>query len=184
MTDAGTSAANGPASNACWPAGMGLTVREGGLRAAVPKEYLTFRLGAQEYGIDAQKVREIRGCCELEGVEDAPECYAGAMELGGATVPVADLRVLFELNRAADSIFTVAIILDLDGRMLGLRVDSVSDVIRLARRQIRPVPASWTGADAQYLIGVGTDDDRRLILLDIEKLVLGEGRELLEIEAC
>jgi purine-binding chemotaxis protein CheW len=163
---------------------MNLSGMQVGPAVSVPKEFLTFRLGAQEYGIDAQKVSEIRGCCELEVIEDAPACYAGAMDLDGATVPVADLRALFELNRAADSIFTVAIILDLDGRMLGLRVDSVSDVVRLARRQIRPVPASWTGADAQYLIGVGTDDDRRLILLDIEKLVLGQSRELLEIEAC
>jgi len=184
MTEAGAYVTNGQASATYRSAGMNLSGMPVGPAVSVPKEFLTFRLGAQEYGIDAQKVCEIRGCWELEGFEDAPACYAGALDFGGATVPVADLRVLFELNRAADSIFTVAIILDLDGRTLGLRVDSVSDVIRLARRQIRPVPASWTGADAQYLIGVVTDDDRRLILLDIEKLVLGEGRDLLEIEAC
>jgi purine-binding chemotaxis protein CheW len=166
------------------PAGMSLPGIASGASASVPREFLTFRLGAQEYGIDAQKVREIRGCRELEGIEDAPECYAGAMDLGGAKVPVTDLRVLFELNRAADSIFTVAIILDLEGRALGLMVDSVSDVLRLARRHIRPAPESWTGPDAQYLIGIGTDDERRLNLLDIEKLMLGEGMGLLEIEAC
>jgi purine-binding chemotaxis protein CheW len=63
-------------------------------------------------------------------------------------------------------------------------VDSVSDVIRLARRQIQPVPASWTGPDAQCLIGIGVDDERRLILLDLEKLMLGKELESLEVEAC
>jgi len=107
------------------------------------------------------------------GIDGAPECFAGALNVHGVKVPVADLRAWFELNRAADSMFTVVIILDLDGRVLGLMVDSVSDVVRLARRQIRPAPASWTGPDAQYLIGVGIEDDRKLILLDIEKLMGG-----------
>jgi purine-binding chemotaxis protein CheW len=141
--------------------------------AAPPKEFLTFRLGAQEYGIDVLKVQEIRGCCGLAGIDGAPECFAGVLDVHGVKVPVADLRVWFELNPAADSMFTVAVILNLDGRVLGLIVDSVSDVVRLARRQIRPAPESWTGPDAQYLIGVGIEDERKLILLDIEKLMSG-----------
>jgi purine-binding chemotaxis protein CheW len=152
--------------------------------AVLPKIFLTFRLGAQEYGIDAQQVQEIRGCAALTEIEDAPEFIQGAIDVRGAMVPVANLRGWFELNPAADSIFTVAIMLKLGGRLLGLMVDSVSDVIRLARRQIQPVPASWTGPDAQCLIGIGVDDERRLILLDLEKLMLGKGLESLEVEAC
>jgi purine-binding chemotaxis protein CheW len=158
-------------------------VRMGASAAVVPREFLTFRLGAQEYGIDAQKVQEIRGCKGLAAIDDAPECIPGALTLRGAMVPVVDLRHWFELNPAADSIFTVAIILNLDGRVLAMRVDGVSDVIRLRRGQIRPAPASWTGPDAQCLLGVGVDDERRLILLDLEKLMLDKGMELLEVEA-
>jgi len=152
--------------------------------AMAQKEFLTFRLGAQEYGIDARTVRQIRGCAALEGIGDAPECVAGAIDFGGAMVPVVDLRHCFGLDRVAGSIFTVAFMLDLDTQVLGVKVDSVSDVVRLARRQIRPAPATWTGPDVQYVVGVGVDDDRNLILLDIEKLLLDQGVGLLEIEAC
>lgn len=150
------------------------------LASLAPKEFLTFRLGAQEYGIDAYKVREIRGCGSLEGVDDAPFFIRGAIEIGAARVPIVDMRSWFGLDRAAEGMFTVAVILNLDGRELGIMVDSVSDVIRLARGQIRPTPES--GPQAQYLIGVGVDDDRRLILLDIEVLMLGVGMRSLEIE--
>ena len=152
--------------------------------AAVPRELLTFRLGAQEYGIDAQKVQGLRGCRALTRIEAAPEGIPGAIKVDGALVPVADLRSWFKLDRIAEGMFTVAVILNLGGRVLGLMVDSVSDVVRLARRHIRPVPESWTGADVQYLIGIGVHDERKLILLDVEKLMLGEGVGLLVIEAC
>ena len=150
-----------------------------------PQEFLTFRLGKQEYGIEVQKVQEIRGCSELDGIDDAPEFIAGAIELGGAMVPVLDLRVSLKLKLepVSDQVFTVALILNLDGRLLGVMVDSVSDVIRLAQRHIRPAPASASGPDPRYLLGIGTDDGRKLVLLDIEELMLGEGMGMLEIEA-
>jgi purine-binding chemotaxis protein CheW len=151
--------------------------------AVAPKEFLTFRLGAQEYGIDVLKVQDIRGCAALACIDDAPDFIAGAIDFGGAMVPVIDLRIPLDLDSLADSVFTVAVILNLGERVLGLMVDSVSDVIRLARWQIRPATAWGGNLDAQYLIGIGIDDERKLILLDIEKLVLGEGMGLLEIEA-
>ncbi len=151
--------------------------------ANAPREFLTFRLGAQEYGIDVLKVQDIRGCAVLERIDEVPAFVAGAIQCGGAMVPVMDLRVSLALDSLCDSAFTVAVILQLGARMVGVMVDSVSDVIRLARWQIRPA-AAWGGnLDAQYLIGIGIDDERKLILLDIEKLVLGEGMGLLEIEA-
>ncbi len=183
MTEAGAYAAISPPpvpGAAVTAVDPGATVHPAAL---APKEFLTFRLGALEYGIDVLKVQEIRGCAALSSIDDAPQCIAGAIEFGGAMVPVMDVRIALDLERVADSVFTVAVILKLGERTLGLMVDSVSDVIRLARWQIRPAPFSAAGPDAQYLIGVGTDDDRKLILLDIEKLVLGEGMGLLEIEA-
>ena len=150
---------------------------------AAAKEYLTFRLGAREYGIDALKVQELRGGADLNCIDDAPEFIAGAIEVRGAMVPIVDLRVPLDLASVADSVFTVAVILKLGERALGVMVDSVTDVIRLAQRQIRPAFASAAGADARYLIGIGTDDERTLNLLDIEKLILGEGMGLPEIEA-
>jgi len=148
-----------------------------------PKEFLSFRLGAQNYGLEAEKVQEIRACSEMDGIDDAPDFIAGAIDLGGTMVPVLDLRVSLKLEPVSDDVFTVALILNLGGRVLGVMVDSVCDVIRLAQRHIRPAPAAATGPDARYLMGIGTDDGRKLILLDIEKLMLGEGMGVLEIEA-
>ena len=183
MTEAGIYAENSTAAFAGGPApaaGPGVSLHPA---ASAPKEFLTFRLGAQEYGIDVLKVEDIRGCSALAGIDDAPPFIAGAIKCGAAMVPVVDLRVSLDLDTLSDIAFTVAVILNLGGRVLGVMVDSVSDVIRLARWQIRPATAWGGNLDAQYLIGIGHDDERKLILLDIEKLVLGEGMGLLEIEA-
>ena len=176
MTEATIYAARGAASATGRPVVIGRPVE------FAPKEFLTFRLGAQEYGIDALRVQEIRGCGELAEFQDAPKFIPGAIDLRGAVVPIADLRCWFGLERAADGMFAVAIVLNLGGRVFGVKVDSVSDVIRLARLQFRPAPESGSGPQAQYLFGIGIDEGRKLILLDIEKLMLGEGVGSLEID--
>lgn len=160
-------------------------------RPALPssREFLSFRLGGQDYGIAAGMVTELRGCRDLAVIDEAPDCVAGALDLRGTLVPVVELRRWFGLAPAAEDVFNVAVILELGGRLFGLMVDSVSDVLRFTRRQIRPVPeagadgAGKPGPKAQYVTGIGVDDERRLILLDIEKLMLGEGMGLLEVEA-
>ena len=183
MTAAGIYAENSTAAFAGGPALVAEPAVSLHPAGSAPKEFLTFRLGAQEYGIDVLKVQDIRGCASLSSIDDAPAFVAGAIKCGGAMVPVVDLRVSLDLDTLCDRAFTVALILKLRERVLGVMVDSVSDVIRLARWQIRPATALGGNLDAQYLIGIGIDDERKLILLDIEKLVLGEGMGLLEIEA-
>jgi len=153
-------------------------------RPAVPtRDFLGFRLGRQEYAVEVHMVQEIRGCGSLAGIADAPDYVQGVIDMRGTMVPVVDLRPWFKLESVAVNMFTVAIVLNLDGRSLGFMVDSVSDVIRLAPKQIKPAPASAACPDPKYLIGIGTDDERKLLLLDMEKLVQGEGSELFEIEA-
>lgn len=143
-------------------------------------EYLTFVLGSEEYGIEILKVQEIRGYDTVTRIANTPEFIKGVINLRGAIVPIVDLRVRFNLGKAEYDQFTVVIILNLSGRVVGIVVDGVSDVITLQASQVRPVPDLVASIDTQYLIGLGTVDDRMLILVDIERLMSGQDMALID----
>jgi purine-binding chemotaxis protein CheW len=138
-------------------------------------EYLTFRLGGEEYGIDILKVQEIRGYDTVTRIANAPPFIKGVINLRGVIVPIVDLRLKFDLGEAKYDAFTVVIILTVAGRVVGAVVDSVSDVLELDAEQIRPAPEFNSMLDASYITGLGTvgasDDKRMLILIDIERLM-------------
>jgi purine-binding chemotaxis protein CheW len=135
------------------------------------REFLTFRLGAEEYGIDILKVQEIRGYDAVTQIANAPAFIKGVTNLRGIIVPIIDLRLKFNLGRADYDQFTVVIILNLSGRVVGIVVDSVSDVLSLASEHIRPAPAFGSAVDTYYVTGIGALDSRMLILVDIERLM-------------
>jgi purine-binding chemotaxis protein CheW len=134
-------------------------------------EYLAFRLGAEEYGIDIQKVQELRGYEAVTRLANAPEFIKGVVNLRGTIVPIIDMRVKFNLGAPGYDQFTVVIILSVEGRLMGLVVDSVSDVVTLTDAQIRPAPAMATALDVAYMTGLGVLDERMLILADIDRLM-------------
>ena len=138
-------------------------------------EYLTFRLDTEEYGIDILKVQEIRGYDTVTKIAGAPAFIKGVINLRGVIVPIVDLRMKFHLGEAKYDAFTVAIILNLSGRVVGAVVDSVSDVLELDPAQIKGVPEFRSMLDADYITGLGSvgtgDDARMLILLDIDRLM-------------
>lgn len=101
-------------------------------------EYLSFTLGAEHYGVDILKVQEIRGYDSVTRVPDAPDYIKGVINLRGTIVPVIDLRLKLRLDEARYDAFTVMIVLNVDNRVVGIVVDSVSDVIPLSADQIRP----------------------------------------------
>jgi purine-binding chemotaxis protein CheW len=139
------------------------------------REYLTFRLDTEEYGIDILKVQEIRGYENVTRIAGAPAYVRGVINLRGVIVPIVDLRMKFHLADAKFDAFTVAIILNLGGRTIGAVVDSVSDVLELDASQIKAVPQFETMLDSDYITGLGSvgtgEDARMLILLDIDKLL-------------
>ncbi len=143
-------------------------------------EYLTFVLGSEEYGIEILKVQEIRGYDAVTRIANTPEFIKGVINLRGAIVPIVDLRVRFGLGKAEYGPFTVVIILNLSGRVMGIVVDGVSDVITLQASQVRPVPELVASIDTKYLIGLGTVDDRMLILVDIERLMSSQDMALID----
>ncbi len=141
--------------------------------AAGTREYLTFRLSREEYGIDILKVQEIRGYEPPTRIANAPDFIKGVVNLRGTIVPIVDMRLKFNCASAQYDAFTVVIILNLRQRIVGIVVDSVSDVMELAPENLRPAPEVESVIDSDAVIGLGSLADRMLILLDIEKLMSG-----------
>jgi purine-binding chemotaxis protein CheW len=146
-------------------------VPSAGLATTKAMEVLAFTLGHEEYGIDIQKVQELRGYDTVTRIANAPEHIKGVVNLRGIIVPIIDMRIKFNLGTPTYDQFTVVIILSLANRVMGMVVDSVSDVITLSPEQIKPAPEMGSVLDTGYLIGLGTIDARMLILVDIDKLM-------------
>lgn len=146
----------------------------------VTNEFLTFRLGGEEYGIEILKVQEIRGYDAITHIANAPDFIKGVVNLRGIIVPIADMRIKFRLGKADYDQFTVVIILNVAGRVMGIVVDGVSDVITLSTEQMRPTPGMGSVIDTEYIMGLGTVDERMLILIDIEKLMMSSHMGLIE----
>lgn len=143
-------------------------------------EFLTFTLGKEEYGIEILKVQEIRGYDAVTTIANAPAFIKGVINLRGTIVPVVDMRIKFNLGNVEYNQFTVVIILNLAGRVVGMVVDSVSDVITLAADQVKPAPDFSSSFDTKYILGLGTVDQRMLILVDIEKLMASSDMALVD----
>lgn len=146
------------------------------------REYLTFRLGQEEYGIDILKVQEIRGYEKPTRIANAPEFIKGVVNLRGTIVPIVDMRLKFNCAKAEYNAFTVVIILHLRSRIVGIVVDSVSDVMELQPENLRAAPEIDSVIDSSAVVGLGSLGDRMLILLDIEKLMSGLDMGLVSAE--
>ena len=142
---------------------------------AMVREYLSFKLGAEEYGIDILRVQEIRGYENPTRIANAPAFIKGVVNLRGVIVPIVDMRVRFGLEDVQYNSFTVVIILNVASRTVGMVVDSVSDVLELGAGQIKAAPEFIGSIDSTYITGLGTarsgDAERMLILMDIEALM-------------
>ncbi|MDR3480138.1 MAG: chemotaxis protein CheW [Burkholderiaceae bacterium] len=139
----------------------------------VLKEFLTFALGGEEYGIAIQGVQELRGYDSVTRIATAEDYIKGVINLRGVIVPIVDMRIKMQLSDPTYDQFTVVIVVNLANRVVGLVVDSVSDVIGLADDQIKAAPALGVAAESNYVIGLGTIDQRMLILIDTTALLAG-----------
>jgi purine-binding chemotaxis protein CheW len=137
-------------------------------------EFLAFTMGQEEYGLDIIKVQEIRGYEAVTRLANTPDYFKGVINLRGVIVPVIDMRIKLGLGTPTYDQFTIVIVLNIRGNTIGMVVDSVSDVTTLAPEQIRPAPDMGSSVDADYLIGLGTVDQRMLILVDIDRLMASD----------
>ena len=147
-------------------------------------EYLTFRLGAEEYGIDILRVQEIRSYEQPTRIANAPAFLKGVVNLRGVIVPIVDLRLKLGCDSAEYNHFTVVIVLNVRGRVVGAVVDSVSDVLELPAEAVRPAPEIDAAVDTSHITGIANVADRMLILMDIEALMSSSDMGLMDaIEA-
>ena len=135
------------------------------------QEYLTFTLGNEGYAMDILKVQEIRGYDSVTHIANTPDFMKGVINLRGVIVPIIDMRIKFNLDTVEYDEFTVVIIINILGRVIGMVVDGVSDVVTLPPDQIRPAPEFGSSIDAEYITGIGTANGQMLILVDIERLI-------------
>ena len=136
-------------------------------------EFLSFRLGKEEYAIDILQVREIRACEPVTHIANAPEYFKGVVNLRGTIVPIVDMRV--KLKHAAEfDATTVTIILNIAERLVGIVVDAVSDVVALLPEEVRPAPHMGVTLDAGFIRGIAPLAGRMLIVVDIARLLASD----------
>ncbi|MBV8156151.1 MAG: chemotaxis protein CheW [Dyella sp.] len=153
----------------------------GSSESGAAMEFLAFALGKEEYGIDILKVQEIRSYETPTQIANAPAHLKGVINLRGRIVPIVDLRIRFNHVTVRYDQQTVVIIIDLGQQTVGMVVDGVSDVQMLAPSQIKPAPRLTDDVSTDYIIGIGSAEQRMIILVDVEKLL--NSAELVTIEA-
>ena len=146
---------------------MTSNANEGGPRAT---QYLSFTLGGLEYGLDFAKVQELRVLKALERFASSGEIIGGVAVSRGVIMPLVDMRAAFGSTPHAPDPMTDVIILRLTSCVMGMVVDGVTGVVTLHPDQIAPVPGTDC-IDADYLIGIAQKGERRLILVDIDRLM-------------
>jgi purine-binding chemotaxis protein CheW len=144
--------------------------RAGGPSARL-REFLTFRLGPEDYAIDILAVQEIRMFEAVTKLPGTPNYIKGVLNLRGVIAPVIDLRVKFGFESAEYGPFTVLVVLRVRERLAAVVVDAVADVVALGDAEIKPPPEFGNAVNIEYITGLGTRDEQMLILLDIEKLI-------------
>ena len=155
--------------------------RQVGAVKAVTSEFLTFRLGAEEYGIDILRVQEIRSYEAPTRIANAPSFIKGVVNLRGVIVPVVDLRIKLNCDKVEYNGFTVVIVLNVHGRVVGAVVDSVSDVLEMSTDLIKPAPEMHTSVDTSFITGIASVGERMLILMDIEALMTSADMGLMDM---
>lgn len=162
---------------------MDTVERIGSNEPSVVSEYLTFQLGSEEYAIDILRVQEIRGYEAVTRIANLPEFIKGVVNLRGTIVPIVDLRTKFGLPFSYTPT-TVVIVINILERVIGIVVDSVSDVVQLSAGDILPAPGFSAQFDTHYILGLATLDNRMLIVTDIIQLMSGPEMALLHTVAA
>lgn len=144
------------------------------------REFLVFSLGEEEYAIDILKVQEIRGYENVTRIANAPDFIKGVTNLRGVIVPIVDLRIKFHLENVEYGGQTVVIVVNVADRIVGIVVDGVSDVMTLTPEQIKPAPEFGVTLSSDFLSGLGSLEDRMLVLVDIDKLLTSEEMALVD----
>ena len=143
-------------------------------------KFLTFQLEGEEYGLEILKVREIIGIMEITPVPQTPPYVKGVINLRGRVIPVIDLRLKFGLNEAEHTSETCVIVVDVHNILMGIVVDTVSEVLDIDEKQIEPAPKFGTNLKTDYILGMGKINDKVKILLSIDNVLSSEEMVLMD----
>lgn len=147
------------------------------VRAETVLQLVSFRLGAEEYAVDVADVQEIVRATAVTAVPRAASYVEGVVNLRGRIVPVIDLAARFGLPRSEAGQATRIMIAELNGHTTGMRVDAVSEVLRLPASAVEPTPELLaSGPSAEFITGIGKLDGRLLLMLDLAR-VLADGAQ-------
>jgi purine-binding chemotaxis protein CheW len=142
-------------------------------------QFLTFTLQNEEYGIEILRVQEIKGFSKITPIPNAPPFVRGVMNLRGTVVPIVDLRARFSMTEKEYDQFTCIVVVNVGSRVVGLVVDSVSDVLNIPGESIADPPELATDGNSSCITGMGKLGERIVMLLDTSKLI---GAEPLSVE--
>ncbi len=137
-------------------------------------QYLTFRLGDEEYGIEILKVQEIKGYAPVTPVPNTPTYVRGVMNLRGTVIPIVDLRAKLAMRETTYNQFTVIVVVTVGPKGMGLIVDAVSDVLNIPTTDIQATPEFGADVDTQFIHGMAKAGEKLVVLLDIDRVLVGD----------
>ena len=137
-------------------------------------QFLTFNLGDELYGVDILRVQEIKGYTAVTKIPNTPSHIKGVLNLRGTIVPIIELRTKFGMPTIDYTAFTVIIVVVVRDKVMGLVVDSVSDVLNIDKKEIQPSPQFGAKVDVSFLNGIGKSGDKLVALLDMDRLLLDD----------
>ncbi|MCW5800647.1 MAG: hypothetical protein LZF60_80435 [Nitrospira sp.] len=134
-------------------------------------QFLTFNLGDELYGVDILRVQEIKGYTAVTKIPNTPAHIKGVLNLRGTIVPIIELRTKFSMPTIDYTAFTVIIVVVVRDKVMGLVVDSVSDVLDIDNKDIQPAPQFGAKMDVSFLNGIGKSGDKLVALLNMDRLL-------------
>jgi len=143
-------------------------------------KYLSFKLCGEEYGLEILKVKEIMGLMDITDVPQTQSYVKGVINLRGKVIPVIDLRIKFGLAPEEYTDETCIIVMDVDGKLMGIVVDAVSEVLDIQASEIEPAANLEASVDTGFITGMGKVADQVVMLLDMEKVLFGSEIALIE----
>jgi purine-binding chemotaxis protein CheW len=143
-------------------------------------QLVSFKIGNEEFGIDILNVKEINRMVNITKVPNSPVFVEGIINLRGQVIPVIDLRTKLGMPKKDHDKDTRIVVVDIEGRTVGFLVDAVSEVLRIPRNITEAPPDITTGKNSEYITAIGKLEDRLLTLLDLNKVLAKEEKQIME----